>query len=445
MLDRVKPASIKGRVIGLIAPHAGYMYSGQVAANAFRTVEGHEFDAVVVVAPSHHVYFEGSSIWRQGPYKTPLGEIEIARTIADAIAKADSSIKSRPDAHLGEHSLEVELPFLQVASPNLRIVPIVMGDQSLANCRRLAEAIASSVKGANVLLVASSDLSHFHDYDEAVRLDGIVEDHIRNYDADGLARDLDSRSCEACGGGPIITVMLAARKLGATKAVVLKYANSGDVTGDKSSVVGYVAAALVSDDGAARVGTDLGLKHDDQAELLKIARRSIEARVLGKATPAFKVSSAALRETQGAFVTLTEGGELRGCIGQIVGVEPLYKSVSDMAMCAATEDPRFSPLEAAELDKVAIEISVLTPMRKISDPDEIQVGRDGIYLEKGPYHGLLLPQVATDYGWDRYEFLDQTCHKAGLPAGSWREGATIRIFSCQVFNEAEVLGSKPSR
>jgi AmmeMemoRadiSam system protein A len=238
--------------------------------------------------------------------------------------------------------------------------------------------------------------------------------------------------------------------------VPLKYANSGDVTGDKSSVVGYLAAALVAageDTRAgkagkaaeagpagqtAEVGVDLGLDRDEKLQLLKIARQSMEAAVRGKAKPEFKVTSVRLKENWGAFVTLTEGGELRGCIGHIVGTEALHKCVAEMAVAAATQDPRFSPVTEAELAAIELEISVLTPLRRISDPAEIQVGRDGIYIEKGYYRGLLLPQVATDYGWDRYEFLDNTCLKAGLPRGAWKEGATIQIFSGQIFNEAEM-------
>jgi len=403
----------------------------------------------VVVSPSHRLYFAGSSIWREGPYKTPLGTIEIADDLAGAIAEADSTVSFRADAHVHEHSLEVELPFLQVASPGLRLVPIVMGDQSPASSRRLGQAIAAAAKGKNVLLVASTDLSHFHDDKEARRLDNIVIGHLKAYDPDGLARDLEREVCEACGGGPVVAVMTAAKSLGATKAVVLKYANSGDVTGDKSGVVGYVAAALVAEGQkdrvaeagqatgeAGQVGVDLGLDRDEKIQLLRIARQSVEAAVRGKSLPEFKVTAARLKEKRGAFVTLTEAGELRGCIGHIVGTEPLWKCVSEMSVAAALQDPRFSPVKPAELGQIEIEISALTPLRRISDPAEIQVGRDGIYIEKGYYHGLLLPQVATDYGWDRNEFLENTCLKAGLPRGAWREGAVIQIFSAQIFNEA---------
>jgi AmmeMemoRadiSam system protein B/AmmeMemoRadiSam system protein A len=442
MLDAAEPPEISGRLVGLVSPHAGYMYSGQVAAHAYKLIRGSRFDAVIVIAPSHHAYFEGSSVYSRGPYRTPLGLVDVDRTLAEAIMNSDASIDFRPEAHLREHSLEVQLPFLQIAVPDLKLVPIVIGDQSLQNCKRLAEAIVSKVKGKNVLLVASTDLSHFHSYEEAVRLDQIVIDHIERYDFEGLASDLRTRKCEACGGGPIITTMIAARDLGATKAVTLRYANSGDVTGDRSNVVGYVAAALVEQ---AAVGTDLGLRHEEKVELLNIARQSIEAKVLGQSIPGFHTDSPLLQEKMGAFVTITKQGQLRGCIGHTRGIEPLYVTISKMAIAAATEDPRFPPLRPEEIDEVALEISVLTPFKKISNADEIEVGRDGLYIEKGYNHGLLLPQVATDYGWETEEFLEHTCRKAGLPTDAWRAGADIYIFSAQVFNEKELPGEPTSK
>ena len=435
MLDKAQ-AVTTGKVIGLVAPHAGYVYSGQIAAQAYATIRGNRYDAVIIISPSHHVYFNGSSLLSDARYKTPLGTVDLAADLAGAIAKGDPSITSRADAHLREHALEVQLPFLQVAVPGLRIVPIVMGDQSLRNCRQLAKAIAAASRGKEVLLVASTDLSHFHNYDEAGLLDRTVIERVGGYDPEGLARDLDAGKCEACGGGPVVTAMLAARELGASRAIVLDYANSGDVSGDKSSVVGYLAAALVAE---TKAGVDLGVGEADKATLLKIARQSIEAQLAGKPAPEFKITSPRLKEQMGAFVTLTLGGELRGCIGHIVGTQALHKTVAEMAVAAATEDPRFPPVSSQEMKDIAIEISVLTPLRTISDPTEIKVGRDGIVIEQGFYRGLLLPQVATEYGWTREEFLDHTCLKAGLAKGCWRQGATIKIFSAQVFNEGEVL------
>jgi hypothetical protein len=440
LLRGARPPAVGGRVVGLIAPHAGYMFSGDVAAHAYSLVQGNSYDAVIVVAPSHHLHFQGSSIYTQGPYRTPLGLATVDADLGRALIEQDEYIGFTAQAHAREHSLEVQVPFLQIAVPGLKIVPIVMGDQSLDNCRRLARAIAAVVKGRNVLLVASTDLSHFHTYDEAVRLDSMVIESVERYDYERLARDLEARKCEACGGGPTITVMLAARELGATRSVILKYANSGDIIGDRSSVVGYLAAALVEE---RRAGVDLGLRQAEKAELLRIARQSIEAAVLGKPVPDVDTDSDVLKRKMGAFVTITKSGQLRGCIGHIRGIEPLFSTVSKMGIAAATEDPRFEPVTAEELDTIALEITVLTPFREVEEPEEIEVGRDGIYIEKGSRHGLLLPQVATEYGWGRDEFLDHTCMKAGLPPGAWKEGARIYAFSGQVFNEQEVFGRAP--
>jgi AmmeMemoRadiSam system protein B/AmmeMemoRadiSam system protein A len=435
MLASVEPAHIGGRVTALISPHAGYMYSGQVAAHAYSLVKGNKYDAIIVIAPSHRAYFKGSSVYNLGPYRTPLGLAEINKDLADALIGSDPSIGYHPDAHSKEHSLEVQLPFLQMTIPDLRIVPIVMGDQGLANCRILADAIVSNVKDQNVLLVASTDLSHFHTASEALRMDQVVIDRVEAYDYEGLAADLRAGNCEACGGGPIITAMIAGEQLGASRAIKLKYANSGDITGDNSNVVGYLAAALVAE---SRVGVDLGLSEEEKTELLKIARKSIEAKVLGEPMPEFSTQSPLLKEKMGAFVTITENDQLRGCIGHIRGLEPLYTTISKMAIAAATEDPRFPPLRPEEVDKIALEISVLTPFKKIEDVAEIEVGKHGLYIEKGHNHGLLLPQVATDYGWDRNQFLEHTCLKAGLPTDAWRENAVIYVFSAQIFSEREL-------
>jgi AmmeMemoRadiSam system protein B/AmmeMemoRadiSam system protein A len=440
MLMAAQPTAIDGKLIGLISPHAGYMYSGGVAAHGYRAVKGKHYEAVIIIAPSHHVYLEGSSIYSIGPYRTPIGLVEVDRQLAQAIMESEASISFRPEAHLREHSLEVQLPFLQMVIPDLKIVPIIMGDQSIENCRSLATAIAANVKGREVLLVASSDLSHFHPYDDARELDGVVIEHVKNYDPEGLSRALGSRKCEACGGGPMITVMLASKEMGANSTAILKYANSGDVTGDRSNVVGYLSAAILARES---VGVDLGLGHEEKTELLRLARQSIEAQLLGRPMPDRDTDSPSLQEKAGAFVTLTRHGQLRGCIGHIRGVEPLYTTVSKMAVAAAVEDPRFQPMTADELGEISIEISVLTPLKKTADPDKITVGRDGIYIEKGLNRGLLLPQVAVEHGWERYEFLDHTCLKAGLPKGSWREGADIYTFSAQIFSEDEIM-SKPS-
>jgi len=231
-------------LVALIAPHAGLMYSGPVAAHAYRQLRDRSVSLVVLVGPSHFLTFEGVSIYRAGGFDTPLGVAEIDEECASAIMAAAPIVHERAAAHVREHSLEMQLPFLKRVAPAARIVPLVVGRQTAETARALGEALGAVLKGRNALLVASTDLSHYHDAATAARLDGVVIDHVSRFDADGLQRALDGGAEHACGGGPLVAVMRAARHLGARDAVILRYADSGDVSGDKSTVVGYLAAAL---------------------------------------------------------------------------------------------------------------------------------------------------------------------------------------------------------
>jgi len=235
----------------------------------------------------------------------------------------------------------------------------------------------------------------------------------------------------------MVAVMLAAKALGANWAKVLKYANSGDVTGDRSSVVGYMAAAIyrTSNPREKGKGIDLGLTEEEKRTLHEIARAVIWNKAQGKEVPAFHITSERLKEPRGVFVTIKKHGELRGCIGYVRAIKPLWQAVMEMAEAAAFQDPRFPPVGPSELKDLEIEISVLTPLREIKDVKEIEVGKHGIMIERPPYYsGLLLPQVATEYGWDRVTFLEQTCLKAGLPRNAWREpGTRIYVFSADIF------------
>jgi AmmeMemoRadiSam system protein B/AmmeMemoRadiSam system protein A len=441
-LENSNKEKIEGDIVALISPHAGYMYSGQVAAYAYKLVEGRAFDAVVVVGPSHRALFKGASLYDRGGYRTPLGVVPIDTELSKKMMERRKEIQFLPEAHSQEHSLEVQIPFLQVVLKSFKLIPIVMEPYwSWESCQYLGSAIAETVRGKNVLLVASSDLSHFHSYDEAVRLDKIVLNHIERFDPEGLNRDLKGGRCEACGGGPIISIMLAAKMLGANHGKVLKYANSGDVTGDRSRVVGYAAGVFYKTAGGKekmkeekKVGVDLGLTEEEKKTLHHIAKTVIENKAKGKAVPDFKIESTTLKENRGAFVTIHKRGQLRGCIGYIEGRGPLYKTIEEMSEAAAFRDPRFSPVKEKELPELDIEISVLTPLRKITNVNEIEVGKHGIYIKKGWFSGLLLPQVATEYGWDRQTFLEHTCQKAGLPSNVWKEKDTeIYIFSADIF------------
>jgi len=235
---------VDGDIIGLVVPHAGLAYSGPVAAHAYHAVIDRSYDVAVLVGPSHFVGFEGIAIQRAGSFETPLGRVLISEIDAEAIAAASAAIHDRPAAHLREHSLEMQLPFLQRVLPQTPIVPLVMGHQTPDTVTRLADALVEALSTRRALLVASSDLSHFQQAPRAARLDAVVIDAINRFDPETLARALGKFPDHACGGGPIVSVMLAARGLGAADARVMCYADSGEVSGDKGSVVGYLAAVL---------------------------------------------------------------------------------------------------------------------------------------------------------------------------------------------------------
>jgi AmmeMemoRadiSam system protein B len=245
-LGNVEPMELMGDLVGLIVPHAGYVYSGQVAAHAYRQLEGISFDRVVVVSPVHRMSVGQYGVVDADYYETPLGLVEIDAQWVDALACKVTLSHVLQDT---EHSLEIQLPFLQYMLREFRLLPIMMGDQSQESCRILAEALVQVMGDERALLVASTDLSHFHRYSMALQLDGVVQEHVQEFDPEGLAVALAGHRCEACGGGPMVTVMMAARSMGAGKAVVLKYANSGDVTGEHSQVVGYLAAAICGSSG----------------------------------------------------------------------------------------------------------------------------------------------------------------------------------------------------
>lgn len=444
-LHRAHPDRLKGRLVALISPHAGHMYSGAVAAHAYKLLQQHPFDSVVIIAPSHHAAFDGVSVYDQGPYKTPLGEISLDDAFIKKLKTFSPRIKYVKDAHAKEHSLEIQLPFLQTALPNAKLIPLVMGSQNEQTCRMLSNALVKTIKASKntVLLLASTDLSHFFPRNTAKEMDRNVIDAVKNFSLAELTACISDESCQACGAGPLYAVMQAALALGANSSQVLKYADSGDVSGDTSSVVGYLAAALTHVEKPhhtrEKAMTTTQQKPEyTQAErdlLLAIAADSIKAALDGsKYSPPGDLPPKLMKK-RAAFVTLNKHGALRGCIGHVIARAPLARTVADMARAAAFQDPRFPKLQRHEFDDLEFEISVLTPMRMISSPEEIQVGVHGVMIQKGFRSGLLLPQVPTEYGWDRTTFLQQTCRKAGLQPDCWKDsGARIEIFSAEVFS-----------
>ncbi len=245
-LKEADPEEIHGDIKGLISPHAGYMYSGPVAAWGYKVLSGRTYDTVIVIAPSHKSYFEGAAIIEQGGYRTPLGVVPVDEEFAAALLKKDSVVRSDVRPHQGEHALEVQLPFLQSVLKDFRMVPLIMGAHGIDLCEQLASGLVQVMKGKKqrFLVVGSTDLSHYYPYRHAVDLDGRLVSRLNNFDVEGLVQDLATERCEACGVGPIITTMRASRGLGANVSKVLKYANSGDVSGDKSAVVGYTSCVF---------------------------------------------------------------------------------------------------------------------------------------------------------------------------------------------------------
>lgn len=436
------PADERIRPVALISPHAGYVYSGATAAHGFKLLEGLSYSTVILIGPSHRLRFSGCAVYNGGRWKTPLGYVEIDSGLADKLCGKSEVVFAGLEQHRMEHSLEVQIPFLQRVLTDFRIVPIEMGHQSERTIHALADLLADVLRNRDdILLVASTDLSHYFPRQKAKELDSYTISFIEKMDGEGLAAKIQTDEAKACGGGPTAAILIACKKTGVDDVKVLKYDDSGTTSGDLSGVVGYVSAVAYREGDMIpredRGETEDYLNHEEQVELLRIARQSIEAAVNGKAAPAFLPSEGKLTQDGAAFVTITIDDRLRGCIGYTQAVMPLYQCVSECAVSAAMRDPRFPPLTASEYPKIDIEISVLTPLVEVNDISEIEVGRDGLMISKMGRRGLLLPQVATDYGWDREEFLANTCRKASLQSDAWKEGAKIQKFTAFVFDEKE--------
>jgi AmmeMemoRadiSam system protein B/AmmeMemoRadiSam system protein A len=432
-----------GQLIALIVPHAGLVYSGAIAARGYKLLESAKPDRVILCGPSHRFGFSGISIYGPGiVWETPLGSVPCDPDLVEQMLSYDPRVAVVEQAHVAEHSLEVQLPYLQIVLDSFTIVPALMGRQDRETIKLMADALTALTVPDNTVIVAATDWQHFRSAAKGWPMDSLGIECIKDLDASRLERLIQSGAVEACGGGPTVAVLRAAASRGADRVKILAYGDSGDVSGDKSSVVGYLAAAIYKSADRTAITKESeaeksGPSATDRARLLEIARRSIEAHLAGESIPGFHVSDA-LKEPGAAFVTLNKQGRLRGCIGYTAAVQPLYQTVSECAISAAVRDTRFPPVTSAELDELEIEISVLTPLRKLESIDEIVVGRDGLMMTLGNRRGLLLPQVATDYGWTRTEFLQQTCRKAGLSPNAYlAENAVIYTFQAIVFGESE--------
>ncbi len=440
----------------IIVPHAGYIYAGAVAAHAFRQIQGQHYDTVVVIGDTHSG--NGSAkvaVYAQGAFQTPLGVIPVDEATAQAVINAAPDLVSFDRAAFqAEHPVENQLPFLQRTLTDFRIVPIVVREGTLANAQVLSQALVQALAGKNALIVASTDLSHYPAYDDALRVDAATLAAIEDMDPQALLDVAEKQMGEGvsnlvtcfCSPGAVLTAMLTAQAWDAQPAV-LYYANSGDTPfGDHTQVVGYGAVAFwpgksgspgfalptVPSPPSQSIFLDL----DEQRELLALARRTIATYLDSGTVPVYKPETPELMQQRGAFVTLEKNGELRGCIGNLVAERPLYLTVQYAALAAALSDPRFPPVTAGELPEITLEISVLSDLEPVADPATIEVGRDGLLIVLGQQQGVLLPQVPVEQGWDRQEFLRQVCRKAGLPDSAWQDPqAQLYRFTAQVFWE----------
>lgn len=441
LLSGVEKIQFDGQILGCLVPHAGYAYSGEIAAKVYKQLEGAEFDTVIIFGPPHRVYRQEPTFDTASAYLTPLGSVKVDQELIGQLVSESPLFTVSRQPHIQEHSIEVQIPFLQsVLKPGFKIAPAVIGDMPLEQLRKTASVLAKAIRGSKTLLITSSDLSHYFRYEQAMEMDRLAMDLIAKFDTAMLYEKLMMGETEMCGGLAMVLVMLVSSELGAVKAIELGYINSGDVTGDKVSVVGYGSAVLVSSRKPnLKFESEKWLSEEEEKELLSLTRSHLEALLSAKGVNDYAPIHEKLYEKRGAFITLrTKEGKLRGCMGHITPDKPLYKVAQEMAVAAARQDPRFPPVEPGELENIEIEISVLSPIEKVQSALEIEVGKHGLLVQKGLVSGLLLPQVPVEWGFDRDEFLKQTFFKAGLRLEEINDPeVVVWKFTAQVFSESE--------
>jgi MEMO1 family protein len=452
------PAQKVPRLRALVCPHAGYEYSGPTAAAGYRLLAGQKYRTVILLAPSHYALFSGAAVSSADVFRTPLGDVPISEQ-AKPLAKQPpfileprclvqrpswSAQSSRPlppqgedTADTWEHADEVQVPFLQKTLQDFKLLPIVLGEVDAA---KVATGLAPLLQDTT-LLVASSDLSHYHPYDIAKDLDARCVRAITNLDLEAV------RSAEACGKGPILAIMNLA-KIKGWQARLLDHRNSGDATGDKSAgVVGYAAVAFYEPgQEAPAAGAPAGYALDEKKFLMNLAKQTVREVVTNGKLPAVeeKTVPPKLAERKGCFVTLTKKGQLRGCIGHIMAVEPLYLAVLDNARGAAIQDFRFPRVQPAELPELEFEVSVLTepqPLEFKSPEDllgKLQPHQDGVVLKIAGRTSTFLPQVWEQLP-DKVEFLNHLAAKAGVGPEDWRKpGTAVSIYHVEAFKETDL-------
>jgi len=428
--------------LGIMVPHAGYMFSAPVAAWSYKLLEGKKYDTVILLGSSHH-YASGVVSVYDGDYlETPLGNIPVDTKLVNQIISAHKKIICDDKVHLSEHSNEAQLPFLQYLLDDFKVVSILTSTNDKALLSQTAEIIYQSTLNSDkkVLFINSTDMSHFHPYEEANKMDKITIDLILAEKWEELEHNIYIRECELCGYHAFMIFQQIMHKLGCDTPQLLNYANSGDAHPEYGTeeVVGYGALVFPAKKKADSDSADQETLNDsDKTWLLELARNSI-LDTLNNSNSSIPVpDNKLLAEERAVFVTLHKDGELRGCIGHMIARDQLYKAVWEMAKSAAFSDPRFASVSANELKHIKIEISILTPMKKIKSIDEIVMGRDGVMVQQGYHSGVFLPQVARETGWDKETFLRYLCQsKAMFPPDAYLDPKTdVFTFQVEEFSE----------
>ena len=431
-------------LLALIAPHAGYVFSGIVAASAFLQLKNiTPRKRVFLIGSSHHTDFNGASIYNIGHYLTPFGKVHVDLPLANEIINNSEIINFVQAAHAHEHSLEVLLPFIQYFwENNFELIPIIIATHSKDICKQIAKELQPYFTDDN-LFVVSTDLSHYPEYKDALKVDKLTVKAALTGDTEILLEQIETNKKEfipnlatsMCGWTSVLTLMYMAENISKTQFAPILYQNSGDakVYGDTEKVVGYQSIALTKE----KAGNTFYLAKDEKQQLLNIAKKSISTHQddSSQYLPGNTTLSDNLKIPGGAFVSIYLDGELRGCIGRMHSKStPLYQIVSEVAVSATFNDHRFKSLSNDELKKITIEISVLTPLQKIKNTEEIELGKHGIYIKKEYRTGTFLPQVANDTNWTIEEFLGNCSkNKAGLGWDGWKE-AEVYTYEAIIFS-----------
>ncbi|WP_010663136.1 AmmeMemoRadiSam system protein B [Marinilabilia salmonicolor] len=449
LFSRAKPRDTNDEVAAIIVPHAGYVYSGKIAASGFNQIpEDAKIERIFLIGSSHRVAFDGAAVYMQGDFMTPFGPVEVDADVAGELVEQESGIFSDPEVHAREHSLEVQVPFLQFHLKHpFKLVPLLVGPHDASVTPRIAKTLEKWFTSGN-LFVISTDFSHYPSYEMALQVDANTAEAVLKNDPDELLSVLERNrklnveglSTSMCGWSSVLTLLNITRHVGGIRWEEVDFGNSGDVSvGDKERVVGYRAMAVYRLPKTKKEIAGFSLNNEEKQWLLDRAHQTLKMALTGQTMQdPGKLSSENLTIGTGAFVSLYKCGELRGCIGSFGDDVPLWRVIDRMTAAAALNDSRFESVTEDELNEVDIEISVLTPRVKVACVDEIVPGKHGILIEKNGRSGTFLPQVAIKTGWNLEELLGHCARdKAGLGWDGWKD-ANIFAFEALVFGDKTV-------